>query len=103
MSVLDTVARPDSPKRRIKVSFIRVRILAICSRIVFSILADEADYVGKILETDPSSVTGLSERPSNLSLPSTFVTRVVTSTNTACNDSSAIEVFLTALATLDAA
>lgn len=56
---LESLALPASPKRCMTTSSTRAGILQICSRILYSSLADATKCVGRILEAGLSSDNGL--------------------------------------------
>lgn len=79
----DSVACPVSLKRRITACYTRDRMLVICSRIIFSSLADDTGYVHLILQTECSSDAGLLTNSSNVSPPSALRTGMARSSNAA--------------------
>lgn len=103
MSGLDYVARPTSPNSGNAVSSAKPGILTICSRKVSSILCDEMDWVGQILEAEPSLDTVLSTRIWNVSLSFALRIGAATSWGVASNNWGAFGGFLTEGTKLDAA
>lgn len=82
-SGLDSVARPTSLKRHITASSTRAEIPAICSRLGFCRLVDEADSMGRILEDGRSFEIGRTATASKLFSSCALEGGVATSCNAA--------------------